>query len=404
MDKRKNPYSPGAGIQPPALVGRDQLLEDANIEMDRLLNGKPIRGMMLLGLRGVGKTVLLNRIQRDANAKGMLTAKIEAPEGGKLPELLIPDLRRMLYELDLIASSGEKVRRGMSALRNFGSAFKVSIGEIELGISPSPGVADTGNLEQDVPQLLISIAEAAKERNKTIVLFIDEVQYLSEKELAAIVVSCHEIAQRDLPFLFIGAGLPQIAALAGNAKSYSERLFNYPEVDKLSAEAASQALSLPADKENVFFEAEAIAEILKVTDRYPYFIQEWGAKVWDFAKQSPITQSDVMTTTPLVISHLDKNFFRVRFDRLTALQQKYLRAMAELGSSPYKTGDISAVLGMGRASQVSTIRQQLIDKGMIWSQRHGETAFTVPLFDEFMKRQIPGMELHVPKKRNKKFS
>lgn len=399
MDRRQNPYAPGAGIQPPSLVGRDKILEDAQIDMDRVLNGKPTRGMMLLGLRGVGKTVLLNRLKAIADDKGFLTAKIEAPEGGKLPELIVPDLRRILFSLDLLANAGDKVKRGMAALRNFGSAFKVAIGEIEIGVNPAPGVADTGNLEQDVPQLLLAIAEAAKERSSAIAIFIDEVQYLSDKELAAIVVACHEIAQKNLPFYFVGAGLPQIAALAGNAKSYAERLFHYPEVDKLPIDAAREALVAPAQKEGVKFADDAVEEILNVTERYPYFIQEWGANVWNYAQQSPIQKRDVDEATPGIITHLDKNFFRVRFDRLTVLQQKYLRAMAELGPGPHKTGDISSVLGVNAASSVATVRQQLIDKGMVWSQRHGETAFTVPLFDKFMKRQIPTLEKHIPKKR-----
>ncbi len=402
MDRLLNPYAPGAGIQPPSLVGRDKILEDAKIDLERVLNGKPTRGMMLLGLRGVGKTVLLNRIKAIADNKGFLTAKIEAPEGGKLPELLVPDLRRILFSLDLMANAGERVKRGMAALRNFGSAFKVAIGEIEIGMNPTPGVADTGNLEQDVPQLLLAVAEAAKERNSAIAIFIDEVQYLSGKELAAIVVACHEIAQKNLPFYFVGAGLPQIAALAGNAKSYAERLFHYPEVDKLPPEAAREALVAPAQREGVAFDDEAIDEILRVTERYPYFIQEWGANVWNHAPQSPIQKRDVEDATPGIITHLDKNFFRVRFDRLTVLQQKYLRAMAELGPGPHKTGDIAAILGVNTASTVAAVRQQLIDKGMIWSQRHGETAFTVPLFDKFMKRQIPNLEKHVPKKRQGK--
>jgi AAA ATPase domain len=401
VDRRKNPYAPGAGIQPPALVGRDKLLLDADIDMDRLLEGRPVRSLMLLGLRGVGKTVLLNRLKASADKKGFQTAKIEAPEGGALPQLLVPELRRILFSLDLIANTGTKVRRAMAALRNFGSAFKLTIGEIEIGMVPGPGIADTGNLDQDVPQLLIAIAEAAAERGTAIALLVDEVQYLSEKELAAIVIACHETAQRNLPLFFIGAGLPQIAGLAGNAKSYAERLFNYPEIDKLPQEAAAEALTAPALREGVEFEPSAIQEILLVTERYPYFIQEWGSQVWNFANATPIKKSDVDQATPGIVTHLDANFFRVRFDRLTVLQQKYLRAMAELGPGPQKTGDIATTLGVEPAS-VATVRQQLIDKGMVWSQRHGETAFTVPMFDKFMKRQIPILEKHVPKRRPQK--
>jgi hypothetical protein len=398
MDRRNNPYAPGAGLQPPELAGRDRLLEDAAIDMDRVLNRRPTQGMMLLGLRGVGKTVLLNRLHSLAEQKGFRTAKVEAPEGGMLPQLLAPELRQVLYSLDLQASAGHKVRQAASVLRNFVAAFKVKIGDIEIGIDQARGEADTGNLEQDLPDLLVAVCEAANERSVALGIFLDEVQYLSPEELASLIVACHEVAQRNLPLFFVGAGLPQIAALSGNAKSYAERLFTYPQVGQLDADAARAALVHPAKNEGVDFQADAVEEILRVTERYPYFIQEWGFHVWNSAPGSPIQLSDVRQATPGIIAHLDANFFRVRFDRLTPLQQKYLRAMAELGAGPHQTGDIAATLGV-TAGAVATVRQQLINKGMVWSQRHGETAFTVPLFNEFMKRQMPKLEKHEPKRR-----
>ena len=398
MDRRKNPYAPGAGLQPPELAGRDRLLEDAAIDMDRVLDRRPTKGMMLLGLRGVGKTVLLNRLHSMAEQKGFRTAKVEAPEGGMLPQLLAPELRQVLYSLDLQASAGHKVRQAASVLRNFVAAFKVKIGDIEIGIDQARGEADTGNLEQDLPDLLVAVCEAANERSVALGIFLDEVQYLAPEELASLIVACHEVAQRNLPLFFVGAGLPQIAALSGNAKSYAERLFTYPQVGQLDADAARAALVHPAKNEGVDIQADAVEEILRVTERYPYFIQEWGFHVWNSAPGSPIQLSDVQQATPGIIAHLDANFFRVRFDRLTPLQQKYLRAMAELGAGPHQTGDIAAMLGVA-AGAVATVRQQLINKGMVWSQRHGETAFTVPLFNEFMKRQMPKLEKHEPKRR-----
>jgi hypothetical protein len=354
--------------------------------------------MMLLGLRGVGKTVLLNRLHGLAEKKGFRTAKIEAPEGGALPQLLAPELRQVLYSLDLKAATGQKVWHAVSVLRNFVAAFKVKIGDIEVGVESAHGKADTGNLVQDLPDLLLAVCDAANERGVALGIFLDEVQYLSPEELAALVVACHEIAQRNLPLFFVGAGLPQIAALAGNAKSYAERLFTYPQVDQLDPAAARAALVHPARNEGVDFEEDAVQEILRVTERYPYFIQEWGFHVWNSAPSSPIQRQHVDEATPRIIAHLDANFFRVRFDRLTPLQQKYLRAMAELGSGPHQTGDIATTLGV-EAAAVATVRQQLINKGMVWSQRHGETAFTVPLFDEFMKRQMPDLQKHEPKRR-----
>ena len=398
MDRRINPFAPGAGLQPPELAGRDDVIENATIDLERVLGGRPTKSLMLLGLRGVGKTVLLNRLLEIAERQGFRTAKVEAPEGGRLPELLAPELRRILYALDLKAAAGAKMRDAVSALRNFAGVFKVKVGEIEFGLAKDPGRADTGNLQQDLPDLLIAIAEAAKERDSAVALFIDEVQYLSVEELSAVVVSCHEIAQRNLPLFFVGAGLPQIAALAGNAKSYAERLFDYPQVASLDPPAARAALEIPILDAGAAIEAGAIEAILTVTKGYPYFIQEWGSRVWNAAPDSPIRREDVELATPDVIEHLDANFFRVRFDRLTALQQKYLRAMAELGPGPYRTGDIATTLGVEPAA-VATVRQQLIAKGMVWSQRHGETAFTVPMFDAFMRRQMPKLEKHVPRRR-----
>jgi hypothetical protein len=398
MNRLRNPFAPGAGLQPPDLAGRTKLLEQAGIDMDRVLDGRPTKGMMLLGLRGVGKTVLLNRLHLTAEEKGFHTAKIEAPEGGMLPQLLAPELRQVLYSLDIKLGAGSKVRRAASVLRNFVSAFKVKVGDIEIGIDPARGQADTGNLEQDLPALLVAVCEAAKERRTALGLFLDEVQYLSSEELASLIVACHHVAQRNLPMFFIGAGLPQMAALAGNAKSYAERLFDYPVIGPLDHEAGREALANPAKKEGVYFDDDAIDEILRITERYPYFIQEWGFHVWNHAPSTTIIREDVVTATPGVITHLDTNFFRVRFDRLTLLQQKYLRAMAELGPGPLVTGEIAAALGVG-AGSVATVRQQLINKGMVWSRRHGETAFTVPLFAEFMIRQMPTLEKHEPKRR-----
>jgi hypothetical protein len=398
MDRRTNPFAPGAGLQPPELAGRDLLIKSATIDMERLLNRKSTKSLLLLGLRGVGKTVLLNRLVEIARELGYETAKVEAPEGGRLPDLLAPELRRILYALDLKAGVGSKMRDAVTVLRNFVGAFKVKIGEIDFGLEPSPGRADTGILQQDLPELLVSVAEAARERGKAVGLFIDEVQYLSVHELAAVVVSCHEIAQRNLPLFFVGAGLPQIAALAGDAKSYAERLFDYPQVDSLDESAARAALQKPIIEAGAAIEDGAIKAILDVTQGYPYFIQEWGFRVWNAAPGRSITLIDVKDATPGVIAHLDSNFFRVRFDRLTALQQKYLRAMAELGEGPFTTGLIAATLGV-EPSAVATVRQQLINKGMVWSQRHGETAFTVPMFDAFMRRQMPQLEKHIPKRR-----
>ena len=398
MDRHNNPFVPGAGLQPPELAGRERLLTDTSIDMDRVLAGRPAKGLILLGLRGVGKTVLLNRLRALADEKGFRTVRIEAPEGSSLPELLTPELRRTIYALDLRQAASHRLRRAASVLVNFAKAFKVTAGDLEFSVNLTPGEGDTGNLEQDLPRLLVAMAEAAADRHTAVGLFIDEVQYLSSVELAAVIVACHEIAQQNLPFLFVGAGLPQVAALAGKAKSYAERLFNYPEVGPLESHDARLALVKPAQAEGVSIDGDAVEEILAAAKNFPYFIQEWGYQVWNAAPTSPITSDMVRAASPDVVSHLDENFFRVRFDRLTPLEQKYLRAMAELGPGPCATGRIADTLGV-RTTSIATVRQRLINKGMVWSQRHGETAFTVPMFDAFMKRQMPELAKHVPQRR-----
>ncbi|MCY3811235.1 MAG: AAA family ATPase [Gammaproteobacteria bacterium] len=400
MDRISNPYVPGAGLQPHELAGREPLLNNASLDMGRVLAGRPAKGLMLLGLRGVGKTVLLNRLRAAAENKGFSTIRMEAPEGGNLPELLAPELRRTLSSLDLRRAASHHLHRAAGVLANFAKAFKVSVGDFGFGVDVTPGEGDTGNLEQDLPPLLVATARVAAERGTAVGLFVDEIQYLSSQELAAVIVACHEIAQENLPFLFMGAGLPQVAALAGRAKSYSERLFDYPEIGSLEAEDARAALVKPAEAEGVSFESGAVDEILSAAKNFPYFIQEWGYQVWNAAPSSPVTTDMVRAATPEVVEHLDSNFFRVRFDRLTPLEQKYLRAMAELGPGPHATGRISDTLGV-RTASVATVRQRLIAKGMVWSQRHGETAFTVPMFDAFMKRQMPDLLKHVPQPRGR---
>ena len=398
MDRRRNPFVPGAGLQPPELAGRHHLLADATIDMDRVLDGRPAKGLILLGLRGVGKTVLLNRLRALADEKGFRTVRIEAPEGSSLPELLTPELRRTVYALDLRQAAGHRLRRAASVLANFARAFRVSTGDLELSVDLTPGEGDTGNLEQDLPRLLVAMAEAAADRRTAVGLFIDEVQYLSSAELAAVMVACHEIAQQNLPFLFVGAGLPQVAALAGKARSYAERLFDYPEIGPLEDGDARSALVNPAQAEGVSLDGDAVDEMLAAAQNFPYFIQEWGYQVWNAAPASPVTRDMVRAASAQVVSHLDRNFFRVRFDRLTPLEQKYLRAMAELGPGPSATGRIAETLGV-RTASIATVRQRLVNKGMVWSQRHGETAFTVPMFDAFMKRQMPELVQHVPQRR-----
>jgi hypothetical protein len=355
---------------------------------------------MLLGLRGVGKTVLLNALHDDAKTKGFETLKIEVPDsaGGHLARLLVPGLSIVLRRLNHVAAAEEKLRLAGAALRNFASIFRVEYEGFSFGATPSTPDGSSGDLEADLPEVLRLVCEAAAARGRAIGIFIDEVQYLSEKELSALARSLHEAAQSGFRLIVVGAGLPQIAALIGDAKSYAERLLLFPEVGPLSPEAARKALHDPIERQGEQAEEGALDEIVCATQGYAYFLQTWGKFAWDEADGSPITRLDVQRALPSILSYLDESFFRVRFDRCTQAEQRYLRGMAELGPGPHRTGDIAQVLGVS-SSQVAPVRKRLIDLGMIYSQRHGETAFTVPLFDQFMKRAIPVLEPHLPRRR-----
>lgn len=390
MDPIRNPFSPGAGAPPPELVGRDPILDQARILLGRVRQKRPEQSLLLTGLRGVGKTVLLNEIERIARAQDYQVISIEAHENKALGPLIAAHLRPLLYELDRLAGVGEKVRRGLAVLRSFVGALKVEFGEVTLGldIEPEKGAADSGDIELDLPALFLAIGEAAQERNTAVALLIDEVQYFSAKELGALIMAMHRIQQRQLPVVLIGAGLPILPGLAGDSKSYAERLFSFPDVGALSAPDAATALREPARAVGVVFEAPAIDEIFRLTHGYPYFLQEWGYQSWNVAAASPITLEVVRAATAKVIPRLDRNFFRVRYDRLTPSEKNFLRAIAELGPGAQRTGDIADTLGI-KVSSLGPVRAKLIRKGMIYSPAHGDIAFTVPLFDEFMRRAIP---------------
>lgn len=390
MDPINNPFSPGAGAPPPELVGRDPLLEQARILLGRVKQKRPEKSLLLTGLRGVGKTVLLNEIERMAKAAGYQTILIEAHEEKPLGELIYPALRGLLYELDRTAGAGDKVKRGLAVLRSFIGSIKLTVGDIALGldIEPAKGTADSGDLEIDLPNLFVAIAEAAEERGSAVAILIDEIQYLSQKELGAVIMAMHKMQQKQLPLVLLAAGLPVLPGMAGESKSYAERLFNFPDIGALSAADAAKALRDPAREAGVEFLEDALQEVFRLTRGYPYFIQEWGYQSWNTASASPITLQIVRDATPEVMRRLDRNFFRVRFDRLTPGEKNFLRAMAHLGPGNHRTGDIAATLGMS-VKGIGPVRSKLIKKGMIYSPAHGDMAFTVPLFDEFMVRAIP---------------
>lgn len=393
MDPFNNPFSPGAGAPPPELVGRTPILDEAAILLGRIKRKRPEKSMLFTGLRGVGKTVLLNEIEHKAREEGYRTIFIEAHEGKALGSLIAPHLWKLLFEFDRVAGLGNKVKRGLSVLRSFILALKVTVNDVTIGldIEPERGVADSGDLEIDLPNLFVALAEAAEERKNFIAIFIDEIQYFNQKELGALIMAMHKIQQRQLPLVLLGAGLPILLGLAGDSKSYAERLFNFPDVGALSQSDAEKALNDPAKAQGVIFESDALTEIYRLTKGYPYFLQEWGYQTWNHALTSPITIEFVQNATKTVIQRLDKNFFRVRFDRLVPSEKNFLRAMAELGAGSYRTGDIANILN-SKISSLAPVRAKLIKKGMIYSPSHGELAFTVPLFNEFMIRAIPNFK------------
>jgi hypothetical protein len=349
--------------------------------------------MMLVGLRGVGKTVLLDRMRRDAESTGIQTVRVEAPEGRSLPALLAPPVRLALLHLSKKETAKEFAIRGLKALAGFAGKLKVTFNDIEVGLDyePEPGLADNGDLEGDLGALLQQVGFAAKAAGTAVVLFIDELQYVEEPQMAALISAIHRCSQEQLPITIVGAGLPQLRGRMGEAKSYAERLFDFPEIGALNPADARAAIERPIEHEGALIDRGAVDLIVDKTQGYPYFLQEWGKHTWDIAPISPISREDVLAASDEAIAALDESFFRVRFDRLTPAEKKYLRAMAELGPGPHRSGDIADQLGRA-VSSLGPTRATLIAKGMIWSPTHGDTAFTVPLFNEFMKRIMPGVE------------
>jgi hypothetical protein len=390
MDPVKNPYAPGAGTRPPELAGRKDVLDAAEVAFQRVAIGRPERSMIMVGLRGVGKTVLLNEVQQQAEDTGFLAVSLEAHEGKSLPELLAPFFRTALYKLSKVENAKELSRRGLRILKSFFNSVKIQFAELEIGLSieAETGTADSGDLESDLPDLFLALGKAAKAANRPLVILIDELQYLSTEEFSALIMAVHKINQNNLPLILVGAGLPQILALAGNSKSYAERLFRYPEIGALSDEDAIDAIVNPARENDVIFTDEAISSLLEITQKYPYFIQQWSYEAWNYSGGPKISKEDVRLSTPKAIGELDASFFKVRFERCTPSEKRYMRALAGFGGGDHRSGEIAEKLGV-KSKSVAPTRSALIKKGMIYSPAHGDTAFTVPMFHDYMLRVMP---------------
>lgn len=394
MNPLINPFSPGAGSPPPELAGRNSILERAQIVLARVKQRRSEKSFLFVGLRGVGKTVMLRQVEKMAKEMGYKTIFIESPENKPLSTSLIQSIREILYSLDSKERISVEVKRAFRVLRSFANGIKLKYQDIEyslLNVDPETGTADSGDLEHDLPSLFEIIAEAAASRQTAVAIIIDELQYLSEKELSAIIMAIHRISQKNLPLILVGAGLPQLLGIAGKSKSYAERLFDFPNLGPLGEEDSTNALQEPVKEQDIIFTDEAISEIFSHTAGYPYFIQEWGYQSWNAASTSPIDIESVKKATQESIKRLDENFFRVRFDRLTPSEKKYLRALAELEAKDRRSGNVAEKLGIV-VQKASPARSSLIKKGMIYSKAYGDTEFTVPLFDQFMKRIMPNLE------------
>lgn len=396
MDSARNPYTPNAGASPEIVVGRDEQTKAFRTLLGRLGAGRTHQSMVMVGLRGVGKTVLLNEFRDIAYQENWEVIEHEASkhDDSRFRQTMATLLRGALLRLSPRARWTDRGHRAASVI----TAFSVSMdqqGTWSLGwdVEPSEGLGDHGELGMDLSDALVAVGEAAQERQRGVAILIDEVQFLSARQLEALIQAIHKTVQRKLPITFVGAGLPQIAELAGDAKSYAERLFQFPTVDSLSPEDARTAITDPAAAESVQYDDDAVDLAVEITRGYPYFIQELGYQVWEIAEQNPISRDDVEQAREAYEAKLDSSFFRVRLDRATPLQSAYMRAMAELGPEPQKADAVARVLGR-ESSQVGPTRAELIDMGLLYTPEHGYAAFTVPDFDKYMLRAVP--ELLVP--------
>lgn len=390
MDRVRNPFNPGAGSRPPLLVGRDEQLDAMAVAVQRLAIGRFERSMLLKGLRGVGKTVLLNEFGRIAETEGWTHSHLEATEDARLANALAVLTRRVLLELSVLERVRLRAQRALGVLRTF---IKVHVptgdgGMLVIDFDPLPGKADSGELDGDLTGVLIELGETAREAGTGVLFTIDELQYVTRDELSALIVALHRISQLGLPVLVAGAGLPSLPGLAGEARSYAERLFSYVDIGSLGAPDARRALVEPVEEEGGTWAAGAVDAVVAETEGYPYFLQEYGKQAWNVAEGPRIDRADVVAASTLAQDDLDHGFFRARIDRTTDAERDYLRAMAGLGGpGPYRSGDVSASMGK-TTGQTGPVRDGLIKRGLCYSPRYGEVAFTVPMFDVFMRRSF----------------
>jgi hypothetical protein len=387
MDPIKNPYTPGAGSQPPSLTGRDAQIASFKVLVERLRVGRSEKSLMVIGLRGVGKTVLLNKFRDMAESAGFRTGQTEITHETDFKATIARLARRIVLSLDLKEKVRDAAWRAAGVLKAF--TVKTPEGyELGLNVEALRGKADSGIFSEDLADLFVALGDAAKERGSGAIFLLDEVQFLAKEDFEALISAAHQVMQKSLPLAVVGAGLPQLPKLAGEAKSYAERLFNFPLIGRLSPEDAKTAIEQPAREQGVSYDPAATLAIIKFTQGYPYFLQEYGTHVWNIATGPKITARDAAAAKANVLAQLDESFFRVRIDRATPAEKRYLAAMASLGPGPYKTSKIAGALGRS-VTTVAPIRSRLIGKGHIYAPSHALTDFTVPMFDDYMRRNFP---------------
>jgi len=401
VDSIRNPYTPNAGATPEIVAGRAEYVRAFGVLLERLRRGRTEQSMILTGLRGVGKTVLLNEFAEQARAAKWEVVEVEASkhEDAHFRQLFASLLRSALLQISPRKRWNDRARRAAEVLTSFAlSVNPEGTWTMTWDVAPAEGLADHGDLAMDLTDVLVAVGEAAQDSGRGIAILVDEVQFLQSRQLEALIQALHKTVQRRLPVTFVGAGLPQIAELAGDAKSYAERLFRFPMVDSLAEADARDALTTPAEREGARFTEDAVTLALEITKGYPYFIQELGYQVWEIAEGPTITAEDIDTARDGYLAKLDGSFFRVRLNRSTPLQTAYLRAMAELGPDPAKASDVARVLRR-ESTQLGPTRAELIDMCLLYTPDHGYAAFTVPDFDEFMKRAVP--QLVIPEVRRR---
>jgi len=386
MDERNNPYSPGAGLRPAAFVGRDAELQDWSVALDRIENARSARPVVLHGLRGVGKTVLLGEFHQQAEDHKWVSVMIEANTGRTLREALARALYPVVREL-VRPKAGDKLKKALATFKAFSVKVDASgAWSFGLDVAPAQGRGDSGELETDLSELIKDLAEAAQEQNRGLAILIDEAQDLNNDELKALCAICHQGGQRGWPFLLALAGLPNLPKVLSEAKSYAERLFTYREITQLDQDAARQALTEPAAGEGVSWEEAAVSYVVKEARSYPYFLQEYGQATWNAAGGTTLTYDDARVGAVSGQAHLDAGFYRARWERAAPAQRAYLQAMAQDGDGPSQSGEVAARLGK-TPTGVGPIRDSLIKKGLIYSPEHGQIAYTVPGMADFIARQ-----------------